>query len=263
VHGTVNDVALSGAEPLYLAASFILEEGFPLADLRRIVRSMAVAAQEAGVLVITGDTKVVERGKGDGVFITTTGVGRVPAGMEISGNRARQGDRILVSGTLGDHGVAIMSLRENLSFTTSIESDTASLHGLVADMVAAVPEIHCLRDLTRGGLAAALNEIAHQSGVGIQLYEPDLPVQSEVRGACEILGLDPLYVANEGKLIAVVPEAEAAAALAAMKAHPLGADAVVLGRVVADHPGTVTLDPGFGAERIVDMPVGEQLPRIC
>jgi hydrogenase expression/formation protein HypE len=263
VHGTVNDVAMCGAEPLYLCASFILEEGFPLADLRRIVQSMARAAQEAGVLVISGDTKVVERGKGDGVFITTTGVGRVPAGIEISGDRARPGDQILVSGTLGDHGVAIMSLRENLSFTTTIESDTASLHGLVAEMVAAVPEIHCLRDPTRGGLATTLNELAHQSGIGIQLRESDLPIRYEVKGACEILGLDPLYVANEGKLVAICPPQRAGDLLQVMRAHPLGRDAAIVGDVREDEHRFVEMLTAFGGRRIVDWLSGEQLPRIC
>lgn len=263
VHGTVNDVAMSGAKPLYLCASFILEEGFPLADLRRIVQSMARAAQEAAVAVITGDTKVVERGKGDGVFITTTGVGRLPTGIEISGDRAQPGDKILVSGTLGDHGVAIMSLRENLSFTTNIESDTASLHGLVADMVAAVPEIHCLRDPTRGGLASALNELAHQSGVGIQLRESDLPIRNGVKGACEILGLDPLYVANEGKLVAICPPQRAGYLLDIMRAHPLGKDAAIIGEVREDPHGFVEMATAFGGNRIVDWLSGEQLPRIC
>lgn len=263
VHGTVNDVAMSGARPLYLCASFILEEGFPLADLRRIVQSMARAAQEAGVAVITGDTKVVERGKGDGVFITTTGVGRLPAGIDISGDRAEPGDMILVSGTLGDHGVAIMSLRENLSFTTNIESDTASLHGLVADMMAVVPEIHCLRDPTRGGLASALNELAHQSGVGIQLRESDLPIRNEVKGACEILGLDPLYVANEGKLVAICPPQRAEYLLDVMRAHPLGKDAAIIGEVRKDPHGFVEMATAFGGNRIVDWLSGEQLPRIC
>jgi len=263
VHGTVNDVAMSGARPLYLCASFILEEGYPLADLRRIVQSMARAAQEAGVAVITGDTKVVERGKGDGVFITTTGVGRLPAGIDISGDRAEPGDMILVSGTLGDHGVAIMSLRENLSFTTNIESDTASLHGLVADMMAVVPEIHCLRDPTRGGLASALNELAHQSGVGIQLRESDLPIRNEVKGACEILGLDPLYVANEGKLVAICPPQRAEYLLDVMRAHPLGKDAAIIGEVREDPHGFVEMATAFGGNRIVDWLSGEQLPRIC
>ena len=223
VHGTINDVAMAGARPLYLAAGFILEEGFPLGDLARIVASMAAAANEAGVPVVTGDTKVVERGKGDGVFITTTGVGVVPDGVTISGDQARPGDAILVSGSLGDHGVAILSKRENLGFEVEIRSDSAALHGLVAAMVAAVPGIHCLRDPTRGGLATTLNELAHQSGVGMRIRESAIPVRPEVSAACELLGLDPLYVANEGKLVAICPAERAADLLAVMRAHPLGA----------------------------------------
>jgi hydrogenase expression/formation protein HypE len=263
VHGTVNDVAMSGARPLYLAAGFILEEGFPLADLDRIVASMAEAARDAGVLVATGDTKVVERGKGDGVFITTTGVGVVPEGVLISGDRAQPGDAILLSGTLGDHGVAILSQRENLGFETQIRSDTAALHGLVAGMVAAVPEIHCLRDPTRGGLATTLNELAHQSGVGMRIRESAIPIRPEVSAACEILGLDPLYVANEGKLVAVCPAERAADLLAAMRAHPLGAASSLIGEVVADPHRFVQMETGFGGSRIVDWLAGEQLPRIC
>ena len=236
VHGTINDVAMSGAMPLYLAAGFILEEGFPLANLKRIVESMAAAARDAGVPIVTGDTKVVEKGKGDGVFITTTGIGVVPPGVEISGNRARPGDAILVSGTIGDHGVAIMSLRENLSFETTIRSDTAALHGLVATMVSSVPAIRCLRDPTRGGLGTTLNEFARQSGVGMLIHEARIPVRAEVSAACEFLGLDPLYVANEGKLIAICPPEDADRLLAAMRAHPLGADAAIIGEVVADTP---------------------------
>jgi hydrogenase expression/formation protein HypE len=263
VHGTVNDVAMAGARPLYLSASFILEEGFPLSDLRRIVESMANAAMHAGVPIITGDTKVVEQGKGDGVFITTTGIGMVPEGIEISGDRARPGDSILVSGTLGDHGVAIMSLRENLSFSTAIQSDTAALHGLVAAMLEAVPDIHCLRDPTRGGLATTLNEIARQSGVGMRLKEQALPVNPEVAAACEFLGLDPLYVANEGKLAAICPAAHADRLLAAMRAHPLGQKAAIIGEVVEDPHHFVQMETGFGGSRIVDWLTGEQLPRIC
>jgi hydrogenase expression/formation protein HypE len=263
VHGTLNDVAMLGATPLWLAASFILEEGFPLADLKRIVLSMAAAAREAGVPVVTGDTKVVERGKGDGVFITTTGVGVVPDGIDIGGSRARPGDAIFVSGTLGDHGVAIMSVRENLSFATTIRSDTAALHGLVAAMIAAVPGIRCLRDPTRGGLATTLNEIATQSGCGMIIRERDLPIRSEVSAACEFLGLDPLYVANEGKLVAIAPAAEAAPLLAAMRAHPLGRDAALVGEVVEDPHRFVQMDTSFGGRRNVDWLTGEQLPRIC
>ena len=263
VHGTVNDVAMSGATPLHLAASFILEEGFPLADLARIVASMAHAAREANVPIVTGDTKVVEQGSADGVFITTTGIGVVPEGVNISGDRARPGDAIIVSGHLGDHGVAIMSLRENLRFETAILSDTAALHGLVADMVAAVADIHCLRDPTRGGLATTLNEIAGQSGVGMMLYEPAIPVRGEVRAACEFLGLDPLYVANEGKLIAICRQADAGALIAAMRAHPLGKDAAIIGEVIADSHHFVQMETAFGGRRIVDWLTGEQLPRIC
>jgi len=263
VHGTVNDVAMAGAVPLYLAATFVLEEGFPLADLQRIVQSMAASARDAGVPIVTGDTKVVEQGKGDGVFITTTGVGVVPDGVDIDGRRARPGDAILVSGTLGDHGVAIMSLRENLAFETSIESDTAALHGLVAAMVRAVPGIHCLRDPTRGGLATALNEIAAQSGCGMTIRERDLPVKPQVNAACEFLGLDPLYVANEGKLVAIVPAEHARRLLAAMREHPLGRDAAIIGEVVADSHGFVQMETTFGGRRNVDWLTGEQLPRIC
>jgi len=263
VHGTINDVAMAGAVPLYLAAGFILEEGFPLADLRRIVESMAGAAKEAGVPVVTGDTKVVEQGKGDGVFITTTGVGVVPAGVDIRGDRAEPGDRIVVSGSLGDHGVAIMSLRENLAFETTIRSDTAALHGLVAAMVAAVPGIHCLRDPTRGGLATTLNELARQSGCGMMIAEERIPVAAQVRAACEFLGLDPLYVANEGKLVAICAGADADRLLAAMRAHPLGRDAAVIGEVIVDPHHFVQMDTSFGGRRVVDWLTGEQLPRIC
>jgi len=263
VHGTINDVAMSGARPLYLSASFILEEGFPLADLRRIVESMARAARDAGVAIVTGDTKVVEQGKGDGVFITTTGVGVVPDGVDISGERARPGDKILVSGTLGDHGVAVMSLRENLTFHTSVQSDTAALHGLVAAMVAAVPDIHVLRDPTRGGLATTLNEIARQSAVGMMLHEERLPVREQVRAACEFLGLDPLYVANEGKLAAICAPQDAGRLLQAMRAHPLGRDAAIVGEVIEDPHHFVQMETSFGGRRVVDWLTGEQLPRIC
>lgn len=263
VHGTINDVAMSGAKPLYLSAGFILEEGYPLADLERIVISMAKASKDAGVPIVTGDTKVVERGKGDGVFITTTGIGVVPEGLEISGGNAQAGDAILISGHIGDHGVAIMSSRENLAFETQIVSDSAALHGLVADMVAAVPDIHALRDPTRGGLAATLNEIAYQAEVGVKLFEEDIPLRAEVDAACELLGLDPLYVANEGKLVAICPANKAKELLKVMRAHPLGADAAIIGEVVEDDMGFVTMDTGFGGTRIVDWLAGEQLPRIC
>jgi hydrogenase expression/formation protein HypE len=264
VHGTLNDVAMSGAKPLYLAAGFILEEGLPLADLERIVISMAAAAKAAGTPIVTGDTKVVERGKGDGVFITTTGVGIVADGVDISGNRASPGCAILVSGSIGDHGVAIMASRENLQFQTSIVSDSAALHGLVAELVAAAPAaIRCLRDPTRGGLATALNELAGQSGVGMLIDEAKIPVKAEVKAACEILGLDPLYVANEGKLVCICDAPAAEQLLAVMRQHPLGRDAAIIGEVLADPHGFVQMTTAFGGRRIVDWPVGEQLPRIC
>ncbi len=263
IHGTINDIAMAGAAPMYLAAGFILEEGFPLADLKRIVESMAAASRDAGVPVVAGDTKVVERGNGDGVFITTTGVGVVPAGVYISGDRARPGDRILVSGTIGDHGVAIMSLRENLTFATTIQSDTAALHGLVAAMIEDVPGIHCMRDPTRGGLATTLNELAHQSGCGMVIAEERIPVRTEVSGACEFLGLDPLYVANEGKLVAICAAHDADSLLAAMRAHPRGRDAAIIGEVIDDPHRFVQMDTRFGGRRVVDWLTGEQLPRIC
>lgn len=264
VHGTVNDVAMSGAKPLYLSAGFILEEGLSLADLEKIVISMADAAKRAGTPIVTGDTKVVERGKGDGVFINTTGVGIVPEGVDISGNRAQPGCAILVSGSIGDHGVAIMAGRENLQFETTIVSDSAALNGLVADMVAAAPaDIRCLRDPTRGGLATALNELAQQSGVGMVIDETQVPIKSEVKAACEILGLDPLYVANEGKLVCICAADAAERLLAVMRQHPLGNDAAIIGEVIADDHHFVQMTTAFGGRRIVDWPVGEQLPRIC
>ena len=263
VHGTINDVVMCGAQPLYLAAGFILEEGLPLAELARIVESMAAACNDARVPVITGDTKVVERGKGDGCFITTTGVGVVADGIDISGDRARPGDAILVSGSIGDHGVAILSQRENLGFETEIRSDTAALHDLVAAMIEAVPELHCLRDPTRGGLASTLNELAQQSGVGMQIREQAIPVRPEVAAACELLGLDPLNVANEGKLIAICPAKHARRLLAAMRGHPKGQDAAIIGEVFEDPLHFVQMETAFGGNRIVDWLAGEQLPRNC
>ncbi len=263
VHGTVNDVAMSGATPLYLSAGFILEEGFPLADLERIVISMGKAANEAGVAIVCGDTKVVEKGKGDGVFITTAGVGVVPQGMNISGDLARPGDAILISGSIGDHGVAILSKRENLEFDTTIESDSASLNSLVADMVKAVPAIHCLRDPTRGGLATTLNELAKQSAVGMQIRETEIRVRPEVAAACELLGLDPLYIANEGKLIAICAADDADNLLSVMRDHPLGREAAIIGEVVVDDHSLVQMKTAFGGQRVVDWLSGEQLPRIC
>jgi len=262
VHGTINDVAMSGARPLYLAAGFILEEGFPLADLRRIVESMARAAHDVGVAVVTGDTKVVEAGKGDGVFITTTGVGVIPEGVHVGG-ALHPGDKVLVSGPLGDHGVAILSLREGLSFDTTIESDSAPLHELVAAMVAAVPAIRCLHDPTRGGIAATLNEVTRRHGIGIRLDEAAIPIREPVRAACEFLGLDPLYSANEGKLVAICEPASAGRLLAAMREHPLGREAAMVGEVVADDHGFVEMRTVFGGSRVVDWLSGEQLPRIC
>jgi hydrogenase expression/formation protein HypE len=264
VHGTINDVAMAGARPLHLAASFIIEEGFRLADLARIAASMGRAAREAGVAIVTGDTKVVERGQADGLFITTTGLGLVPAGLDLSADRARPGDRVLVSGTMGDHGVAVMSKRSNLGFETEILSDSAALHGLVAEMVRAVGSgLQVLRDPTRGGLATSLNEIAQRSKLGFRIAESRIPVRAEVAAACELLGLDPLYVANEGKLVAIVAPDAAERLLAVMRAHPLGRDAAIIGEALADEQRFVQMTTAFGGGRIVDWLVGEQLPRIC
>jgi hydrogenase expression/formation protein HypE len=264
VHGTVNDLAMGGAEPLYLSAGFILEEGLPLADLARIVQSMADAARESGVQIVTGDTKVVEHGKGDGVFINTAGVGRVLPGANVSGDRARPGNSIIVSGTMGDHGVAIMSQRKGLQFATALESDSASLNSLVARMIETGGDrIRVLRDPTRGGLAATLNEIAAQSRVGMRLDESALPLRAEVQGACELLGLDPLNVANEGKLIAIVEADSAEAILAAMREEPLGREAAIVGEVTQDPMHLVRMITHIGGERVIDWLHGEQLPRIC
>jgi len=264
VHGTVNDLAMAGAKPLYLSASYIIEEGFPFSDLKRIADSMGAAAKAAGVLIVTGDTKVVERGKADGVFISTAGVGVVPDGLVLSGDRAKPGDRVIVSGSMGDHGVAIMSSRENLTFETEILSDSAALNGLVEAMVAiAGPHLRLMRDPTRGGLAATLNELAHQSGVGFRIIEDRIPIKRQVAAACELLGLDPLNVANEGKLVAVVAAEAAEALVAAMRSHPLGADTAIIGEVVEDDQRFVQMTTGFGGGRIVDWLAGEQLPRIC
>ncbi|TXG96890.1 MAG: hydrogenase expression/formation protein HypE [Zoogloea sp.] len=263
VHGTLNDLAVMGARPLWLSAAFILEEGFPLADLARIVESMGEASRAAGVPIVTGDTKVVERGKGDGVFITTTGVGSLPPGRDVSGRHARPGDVVLISGTLGDHGMAIMAARENLGFETPIVSDSAALHGLTEALFASGARVHTLRDPTRGGLATTLNEIARQSGVGIVLDEAALPINPAVAAACEFLGLDPLYVANEGKLLAIVAADDADAALAALRAHPLGARAARIGTVQADTHRFVQMTTTLGGRRIVDWLNGDPLPRIC
>ena len=263
VNGTVNDLAMSGAVPRYIAAAFVLEEGLDLDALRRVVDSMRSAAAVAGVMLVTGDTKVVERGKGDQMFITTTGLGLIERPVTISADRARPGDRVILSGSVGDHGMAVMSCRENLEFDGAIESDTAPLHALVRAMLGASEQIHCLRDPTRGGLATTLNEIASRSAVGIELEEEAIPVKESVKGACEILGLDPLYVANEGKLVAFVPESAADAVLEAMRNDPAGREARIIGRVVAEHPTLVLLKTSVGGTRIVDLMVGEQLPRIC
>jgi len=264
VHGTINDVAMAGARPLYLSASFIIEEGFALADLKTIANSMGAAARQAGVPIVTGDTKVVERGKADGVFISTTGIGVVVNGLDLSADKARVGDRVLVSGTLGDHGIAVMSKRQNMTFETDLLSDSAALHELVAAMVeAAGADIRVMRDPTRGGIAATLNELAQQSRVGFRLMEEAIPVRAEVAAACELLGLDPLNVANEGKLVAIVAPEAAERLLAAMRAHPLGRDAADVGEVVADDHHFVQMTTSFGGGRIVDWLSGEQLPRIC
>ena len=263
VHGTVNDIAMSGAQPLFLSAGFILEEGLPLDQLGVIAESMGAAARAAGVTLVTGDTKVVDKGHGDGVFINTSGFGLIPPGVRIGPDRARPGDVVIVSGALGVHGIAIMSVREGLEFGTVIQSDSAPLNGLVAAMLAVTPEIHVLRDPTRGGLASSLNEIAKTSGVGIAYTERKLPVPPDVQAACDILGMDPVYIANEGKLVAMVPPAQAEAVLAAMQAHPLGREAVIIGEVTEQHPGVVVARTGIGGSRVVDMQVGEQLPRIC
>jgi hydrogenase expression/formation protein HypE len=263
VNGTVNDLAMSGARPLYLAAAFILEEGLSTADLCRIVQSMSEAATDAGVQLVAGDTKVVNRGKGDKVFITTTGIGVIEKPLNISADQARPGDKIILSGYIGDHGMAILSQRENLEFEGVIESDCAALHRLVGDMLDVTPEIHCLRDPTRGGVATVLNEIATRSKVGMLVDEKQIPVRDTVRGACEILGLDPLYVANEGKLIAILPGDKADAVVARMREHPLGRDARVIGGVVAEHPAMVLMKTEIGGTRVLDTLFGEQLPRIC
>ena len=264
IHGTINDLAMGGAQPLHLTASFIIEEGFPLADLQRIAGSMGHAAAAAGVAIVAGDTKVVERGKGDGVFISTTGIGLVAPGIELSGDRARPGDCVIVSGSIGDHGVAVMSKRASLGFETEIRSDSAALHGLVATMIdAAGPSLRLLRDPTRGGLAATLNEVAQQSRCGFRIAEANIPVRSEVAAACELLGLDPLNVANEGKLVAVVDPSAAGRLLAAMHAHPLGRAASLIGEATDDDQYFVQMTTSFGGGRIVDWLAGEQLPRIC
>lgn len=263
VNGTVNDVAMSGAAVHGLSVGFVLEEGLPLEDFHRILCSMEAAAKKAGVRIVTGDTKVVGKGSCDHIFINTSGVGVIPAGVSLAAGSLAPGDRVILSGTLADHGMAVMTVREGLSFKSTVTSDTAALNGLVQAILAAGPGTKALRDPTRGGAATTLNEFAAASGVGIKLEENALRVRPDVAGACEILGIDPLYVANEGKLIAVVPAGEAEAVLSAMRGHEHGTEAAIIGRVVAEHPGIVSVKTGLGGERIVDMPVGEQLPRIC
>ena len=264
--GTVNDIATSGARPLYLSCGFILEEGYPMDDLRRICASMAEAAREAGVALVTGDTKVVNRGHGDGVFINTSGVGAIPAGVDLGGAKCRPGDAVLVSGTLGDHGITIMSCRESLSFTAQVQSDAAPLNGLIADVLKAAPEVRCFRDPTRGGLASTLNELAEQSLTSIEVEEESIPVRDSVRGACDMLGYDPLQVANEGKMVCVVAADQAQVVLEAMRANRYGADAAIIGSVCEASPErgpAVFVRNAFGGRRVLDMLVGEQLPRIC
>ncbi|MFQ5350845.1 MAG: hydrogenase expression/formation protein HypE [Thermoanaerobaculia bacterium] len=264
VHGTVNDIAMCGAQPLALSAGFILEEGFPMEKLWTIVSSMKQAAEEAGVPLVTGDTKVVDRGKGDGVYVNTTGIGLVPDGVDVAPARARPGDRVLISGAIAEHGIAIMSVREGLEFDTELETDSAALHRLTGSLLEHLGKgVHVLRDPTRGGVASALNEIAGSAGVGIRLAEAAIPLAEQVRGACEILGFDPLYVANEGKCLAIVGPEVATRALALMRDDPLGSAAAIIGEVVADDPGRVVLRSRIGGERVVDMLSGEQLPRIC
>ena len=263
VHGTVNDLAVAGARPLYLSAAFILEEGFEIEQLRRIVVSMREACDCAGVTLVTGDTKVVDRGKGDQVFITTTGIGLHRPNCNLSIRNARPGDQVIVSGTIGDHGITIMSTREGIEFETALESDTAPLNDLTQQMLDACPSIRLMRDPTRGGVSSTLNELAAASGVGIVLDEASIPVRPEVHAACEMLGLDPMFVANEGKLIVAVPEDDAKRLLEVMQGHPLGRDAAVIGKVVADHAGMVVIRSLIGGQRVVTMLAGEQLPRIC
>ena len=263
VNGTVNDLAMCGARPLFLSAAFIIEEGFPMDDLWRVILSMQAAATKAGVKLVTGDTKVVDRGKGDKIFINTSGIGVVDSGIQIGSRNARVGDVVIISGPIAVHGIAIMSVREGLEFESQIESDTASLNHLVMSMLAASRNVHVLRDPTRGGVASSLNEIAESSHVGIKIDEEKIPITEPVRGACEILGLDPLYVANEGKLIAFVSPGDAESVLSVMRQNPLGKESVVIGEVVGDHPGTVVMRTSIGGSRVVDMLSGEQLPRIC
>ncbi|MBW4562337.1 MAG: hydrogenase expression/formation protein HypE [Mojavia pulchra JT2-VF2] len=263
INGTVNDLAMSGAKPLYLTCSVILEEGLAVETLRRVATSMSIAAKKAGIQIVTGDTKVVHRGAVDKLFINTTGIGVIPRGVEISAHKIQPGDAVIVNGELGNHGTAILIARGELALDSNIESDCQPLHSLVETILNVCPEIHAMRDATRGGLATVLNEFALSSNVGIRLHEESIPVREEVKGVCEILGLDPLYLANEGKVVVVVPSKYAETVLTAMKSHPAGKDACVIGEVIASPPGIVLLKTVFNAERIVDMLVGDQMPRIC
>jgi hydrogenase expression/formation protein HypE len=263
IHGTVNDIAMCGAEPVYLSVGLIIEEGFSMADLGKILSAMGRAAQNAGVTVVTGDTKVVPKGAADKIFINTSGIGRIPKNVDIGSHRAAAGDQIILSGTIADHGICILTQREGLSFKTSIQSDSAPLNHMVREMLAASRDIHVLRDPTRGGVGTALNEIAEKPCVGIQIYEERIPLKKEVAGMCELLGFDPLYLANEGKLLAFVSPDQSAAVLKAIRANPYGNDAVVIGEVVENHSGKVFMQTRVGGTRIVDMLAGEQLPRIC
>ena len=263
VNGTVNDLAMMGAEPLYISLGVIIEEGLSLEDLERIVISIKEAVKEAGVKIITGDTKVVEKGKADKIFINTSGLGIIPRGIEIRGDNAKPGELVIVSGTIGDHGIAILSARNQLSFSADVKSDTAPLNKLVKIMVDSVPEVSVLRDPTRGGLATTLNEIAQASSVGIEIYESEIPIRDSVKSTCELLGLDPLYMANEGKLVAIVPEDKAESLLYVMRSSPYGKDARIIGKVTREHPGKVILITKLGSKRILDMLSGDPLPRIC
>jgi hydrogenase expression/formation protein HypE len=263
VCGTVNDLAMSGAKPLYLSLAFIIEEGLPISELKQIVDSISLTAQEAGISIVTGDTKVVHRGSADKLFINTAGIGIIEAGIGISGSNARPGDKVLLSGPIGDHGMAVLSVREGLSFCTTLKSDCAPLNTLVADMLNVCRDIHCLRDPTRGGLATTLNELAGQSGVGIRIDEDSIPVREEVLAACEMLGLDPLYIANEGKLVAIVPAGDADRVLQAMRGNLYGREASIIGEVQAENPGRVVIKTRIRSSRIVDMLTGDPLPRIC
>ncbi len=263
VHGTVNDLAMSGAQPLYLSAGFILEEGFPLSDLKKLATSMATAAENAGVQIVTGDTKVVHRGQADGIYINTSGIGVIPQGVHISAHLAVPGDKIILSGPIGDHGIAVMAERENISYSTPLQSDAASLNGLVNTMLKATKEIHVMRDLTRGGLAAAMNEISATAGVGMVINESAIPVRPEVHAVCEMLGYDPLHVANEGKLMAICPADFAQTLLEAVRRHPLGSEAEIIGDVVVDDDSFVEMVTNLGGRRLVDWITGDQLPRIC